>query len=301
MPVSRNLTRNTSLPDLITGRRRWARLVGELIVASLLALGIVLAVAHQAAAQSASDQSGSSWRDDWDVTVGGGALYAPTFAGSDSYEVDPLPFAEIVWRDRVFLSARRGLGGTLLQRDAGEGAGGGPIDGYSLGLAVRPSEARDEDDDDHLTGLGDVDLSAEAGLFAALESGMVEFGAELYQDIGDGHEGLRGSLSVGLNRPVGERLFLGAEATIDFADKSYMESFFGVSSSQAARSSFSTYDAGAGIYSMGLEVSARYRITRGWGVTGILGYSHLVGDAADSPIVEEEGAIQAGAFVTYTF
>ncbi len=301
MPAPRNLIRTIPLHDLLAGRSRMWRLLGELVVAGLLALGILLAIVQQAAADSDQDKEEQSWRKDWDVSLGAGAIYKPKYQGADSYELNPLPSFDITWRDRVFVSARRGIGGTILSQEEGKGAGGGPVDGYSVGVALRPSESRDEDDDDRLDGLGDVDLSAEAGLFATLESGMFEFGAEIYQDVGDGHEGLHGSLSVEYKRPISERFMLGAEATIDFADEDYMESFFGVSSSQSGRSGLTTYDAGSRIYNLGVEISARYQISGGWSLYSFAGYGLLVGDAADSPIVEDEGAAEAGAFIVYTF
>lgn len=236
--------------------------------------------------------------DDWDVTIGAGAIYGPEYPGASDYSVSPLPYVDVTWRDRLFLRSERGLGGYVVNWDDLEGD---LIEGLSVGLSVRPSEDRDEDDANRLDGLGDVDLSAEVGFFATLDLGLLEFGAEVYQDVGNGHEGLRAELSAGVGRQVTDRFSVEAETFLQFGNAQYLKSFFGVTGRQAERSRFSTYEAGSGLYGTGASLSARYQLTEHWGILSFVEYSRLVGDAADSPIVEDEGAVEVGAFVAYRF
>ncbi len=42
-------------------------------------------------------------------------------------------------------------------------------------------------------------------------------------------------------------------------------------------------------------------VTKSWTANAMLGYSQLVGDAADSPIVKDEGQVSGGLFVSYAF
>ncbi|MBN9058734.1 MAG: MipA/OmpV family protein, partial [Rhizobiales bacterium] len=50
------------------------------------------------------------------------------------------------------------------------------------------------------------------------------------------------------------------------------------------------YDAGGGIYSVGLKASARYEFKPDWFLNADAGYDRFVGDAKDSPIVATAGS-----------
>ena len=285
MLIPNGLLRHVYLRELLLGQRREPSAV-KIAVLSLAVVGLLCLLASAARA------------DDWDVTIGAGAIYGPEYPGADEYGFSPLPYVDVTWRDRLFLRSEQGLGGYVVNW---ENQDGGLIEGLSAGLSVRPSETRDEDDDDRLDGLGDIDLSAEVGLFATLEVGFLTFGAELYQDVGNGHEGLRGEVSTGVGHQLTERLSVEAETFLQFGDGQYLESFFGVTGRQAGRSRLDRYDAGSGLYGAGVGLSTRYQLTESWGLLGFVEYSRLVGDAADSPIVENEGAVEVGAFVAYRF
>ena len=68
-----------------------------------------------------------------------------------------------------------------------------------------------------------------------------------------------------------------------------MQSCFGVTGRQAAGSIYTPFAPDAGFKDVGLSLDARYAIFEGWSVTGMLSYERLVGDAADSPIVQGPG------------
>ncbi len=38
--------------------------------------------------------------------LGGGAMYAPDYEGSNDYKVLPIPIVEVSWRDRVRLTTK---------------------------------------------------------------------------------------------------------------------------------------------------------------------------------------------------
>ena len=53
-----------------------------------------------------------------------------------------------------------------------------------------------------------------------------------------------------------------------------------------------------------MSVGVDYALSDNWAITGQVGYARLLGDAADSPIVDDEGsanAFSAGIFVGYRF
>ncbi len=276
--------------------RRVRRHYAALFVVLFTAAGVLLALRPSAALADGHENT-----SDWDISVGAGAIFAPEYMGSDDMELSPVPVIDIEWRDRLFLSTRKGLGGYIVNEDAAARPLFGVFDSYNFGGSVRYAFGRDEDDNSRLNGLGDIDDTAELGLFGELGIGPVSFSAEVYGDVGDGHDGVHGELAAAYGMPINQKWIVSAGPVVKFGSDDFTQSFFGVDSAQASRSAFDRYDADGGFYSVGVEAMSRYAFTENWSVTGTAGYSRLVGDAADSPITEEEGAFTAGAFVVYTF
>lgn len=238
----------------------------------------------------------------FEATVGGGVMVSPAYQGSDNYEISPVPYFNFSYNDLVFLSIDQGLGMNLLNsEDEENGVFGTPLDEVSLGISVRPSESRSESDGDQLKGMGDVGLSAEVGAFVGVGYGPVELEAELYGNPGGGHGGILGDVGLSVNLPVTERLGFSIGGGAQFADSQYLESFYGVSAAQASRTGFSQHDAGSGFYSVGTEAQMELGITERLSLVGMVGYDRLVGDAANSPIVETKDSVSGGAFLSFSF
>jgi MipA family protein len=70
----------------------------------------------------------------------------------------------------------------------------------------------------------------------------------------------------------------------------YAGSFFGVTPAASAASGLAAFDTGSGLKDVGLTLIGNYEVTETWSVTGIAGYTRLLGDAAASPIVSERGS-----------
>lgn len=243
-------------------------------------LPFILATAQPAEAQ------------DWRVTLGAGAMLAPTYLGSDEYEVDALPLVDIRYSDLLFLSTRDGLGANLLR---GERLTAGPVLKYRFG--------RDQDDDDALRGLGDVDPAGEAGAFLKYRVAKLSFGTELRQGFG-GHEGLIGDLWVNRRFDAGDKWEFNVGPKLTMASGDFTETYFGIDAGQAARSGYNRYEADGVFVSYGLNASAGYKLTPQVRLGAFAGIEQIAGDAADSPIVDQAGsATQArfGATLTYSF
>ena len=64
------------------------------------------------------------------------------------------------------------------------------------------------------------------------------------------------------------------------------------------------YDPSGGITSVGATLGASYNWSEQWSTTAYVTYKHLVGDAADSPIVKQFGSenqVGVGLTVSYSF
>ncbi|MDE0331776.1 MAG: MipA/OmpV family protein [Nitrospinae bacterium] len=245
-------------------------------------------------------------RGDWDIRIGAGARYVAKYEGSDEMKTRALPLLGITWKDRVFLNPRDGLGVRLYD----EG-------GLAVSAGVGYVFARDESDGDALRGMGDIDETAAANLNLKYGFGLLAFRAGVSRHLG-GSEGTLVKAGVGAIAPLallngrmkpqdsgsgglkGPLLKLGASAT--WADGAYMESYFGVNPAQSSASGHPRYEPKAGFKSVDFEVGVIYLFADGhWAVNAQAGYSQLLGDAADSPIVRDEGRFSGGLFLSYRF
>jgi MipA family protein len=235
---------------------------------------------------------------DWEIQIGAGAMVSPDYEGSDDYEVNPLPMVNISYKDRVFLDGPS-IGANLLIWD-----GTRPGDQLKIGPLLRYQMGREDDDNDALKGLGSIDGSAEIGGFISYENGPFSAGIKAFQDVGDGHEGMIVELEGGYRHSFNDNWSMQASIATTWADEDYTQSFFGIDSGQSLRSGYREYNAEAGFKDIGLSLGVSYSFAENWNVTGMAGYSRLIGDAADSPIVDKQGSADAfmtGLFVGYRF
>ncbi|MES0862784.1 MipA/OmpV family protein [Ruegeria sp. SCPT10] len=270
-----------------------------------IGFGVVLS-STPLSAQVANTLSASD--KDWAFYIGAGGGLVPEYQGSDEYELAPLVTFEGVWRDR-FVISDQGLGAFLYDQN-----------GFRVSAAVGYGGGRDEDDSDDLKGLGDIDNSAVLSLGTQFDLGQsLTATADVRKFLG-GSEGT--VVSLGLQTQVPFGVIRGALAptgrpyndetsqngvvliggvSVDWADEDYNQSFFGVTSTQSARSGLRQYRAESGVNALNVELGVSKQIGRSWGVTGLLAYSRLLGDAADSPIVKSKGNYAAVVSVAYQF
>jgi len=225
---------------------------------------------------------------EWTLSIGVISGVTPEYEGSDDYEFGIGPNIAGSWRDILFFKGKT-FGANLIRE---KNLKAGPILSWSGG--------RDEDDNDKLEGLGDVDSSIEAGGFVSYRKKPLRFKLEARHDVNSGHEGGLVELSGGTTLPFTKpRVFVALGTT--WASDDYMESFFGVDSKQSAESGLKKYKAESGIKDINLSVTAGYSITNRWRLGGKVEYKRLLGDAADSPIVQDKNQFLAGIGISYHF
>lgn len=238
----------------------------------------------------------------WGLTIGGFAGFAPAYEGSDEYRFvgypliipkyyaqgyDSLAAPRVVFKgiDDVRMSALR-FGNVDV----------GPVVGYSFG--------RDEDLSDQLTGLGDVDGGLNAGGFVAVRFAPLFMDAAFVKQVtGDGDLGHTLRFGAGWEDNLTDRLTARAYLSTAYASSDYMNAYFSVTPAQATASSagLSIYDADAGFKNVALDIGVDYALTERWTLSSKLGYSRIIGDAADSPIVTAQDQFSGGLGLSYTF
>lgn len=277
------------LSTLYTKIQRYLGLPGarqDLFALFIFVLGVCLS-SSAAFAQTSGNSPVKS--GEWDITLGAGVMFVPEYEGADELAPLPIPLVDITWRDTVFLNTRNGLGTYLISTDQ-----------YRLGVSVGYAPGRDEDDSDRLRGLGDVDHAARGHLFGSYSFGPVRLHADISQDFG-GSDGLQIEPGVTYIYPFSKSIQVSAGVSTTWASDDYMQTFFGVSSAQSARSGLSAFDAEAGFKRADLKIGANWNINDHWFSRANLGLGYLLGDAADSPITENEMQPSVGLSVGYKF
>jgi outer membrane scaffolding protein for murein synthesis (MipA/OmpV family) len=269
----------------------------------MLALAVCAGFFGIGAPASAADLDGSykdapAPADEWGITgikVGGILIVKPTFEGSNSYEAIGFPYILPTFSGGPGFFSRfdaRGLDDIRFKLIERDGFVAGPLAGYNLG--------RDEDDDDHLDGLGDVDGGVVAGGFVGYRLGPMLFDTSFHNTFGD-DGGYLIRFGAEIERPLRERVLLTARIGATYADDDYMQNYFGVSAGQAASSGLDAFDADSGFKDVFAELGLKAQLDPQWEARASVRYSRLIGDAADSPIVESEDQFTTLLGVAYKF
>jgi outer membrane scaffolding protein for murein synthesis (MipA/OmpV family) len=87
----------------------------------------------------------------------------------------------------------------------------------------------------------------------------------------------------------------------NYALQDYMTAFFGVDALQSKASGLSIYQPSAGFKDVYAGVTATMDLSDRWSLLLIGRYSRLIGDAAESPIVETENQLYGGLALSYKF
>jgi outer membrane protein len=273
------------------------------IVAVLI---VVLSSSGPALAQPASTAGGPIEPIDTDpgdrisVIVGAGPGVAPDYEGSSYYQ--PVPFwnltASNLYHPKTYVSL---IGPRLRSNFL-------PDDHWRLGLAGQFIKERDDVHNNKVDDLESVDASLMLGVlggydFLADPQQELTLELELRQDVANDNGFLgtiRGIYGTRLSPSWRADGFVGST----FASEDYMSSYFGIDATNAARSGLDQHNADAGVKDVSFGGVLSYRFLERWSVTGIATYARLLGDAKDSPIVDDVGDANQlfGAFlINYRF
>jgi outer membrane scaffolding protein for murein synthesis (MipA/OmpV family) len=227
-----------------------------------------------------------------------GIASAPEFEGSRVARRSPVIGGEISYRAEplgTIAMGSRGLAWTFVQRpEATAGLGlnvdPGRVDNGDRKLSAmgyRPGSAA-------LRGLGEIDatpvLSAQGSVsgFGLSLTGAVRHAT-------GSHEGTQVDLGLALPIRLGAHAKLSIAPSLTWADRRYMQAFFGVTPAQSAASGYAAFDTDAGLKSQQLTLDLDMAFSRHWHVVATLQGKRLVRDAADSPITQK--AMQASGMV----
>lgn len=279
-------------------------------VTAPVALSIALLAAAPALAQTATNPGLPDPNDQSDnFTVALGGAFVPDYEGSDDSE--GAPFAAIRGRVNGISFSTRGtyLYVDLIRRpDSGIDIDAGPIVGFRR-------ERTGKVEDDFVTDLPERDTAIEIGGFAGVTFhgltnpyDQLSLRLDVTSDVGGAHKSTIFSPNIEFGTPLSARTFVGASLSADFVAERYADYYYSISPAEGLIAGLPAYNADGGMKNWKLSTLVNQSITgdltHGLSIFGAGTYSRLVGDIADSPIVDGRGSKsqwQAILGLAYTF
>jgi MipA family protein len=229
-----------------------------------------------------------------------GVGVAPTYEGSNDYQAVPLWLlrADNLYAPDTYVKlANTTLTSNLL-----------PNTNFRLGPMVQYIPTRDNVSDSAVNDFKHVDASLMLGGLIGYDFKLSDrqvIGVEFQgrQDV----ESSNGYLLTLLGRyqtPLPAGLYFTGELSSTYASSDYMESYFGVSAANAARSGLDQFNADSGIKDAKLSLNLDYALFDAVSLGFAASYSRLFNDAKDSPIVSDRGdenQFFAGTTLGYRF
>ncbi|MEM6781733.1 MAG: MipA/OmpV family protein [Pseudomonadota bacterium] len=269
------------------------------LIPSLILTGLVLAEPVQAKELGVSNEERSK-----NFSVGLGAGLAPDYEGSDDYEVIPMPRFRYENDSVIVQTNGPGVEVDFFTSRA-----------FDLGPIVRYNGGRNDVEDDVVDRLNDVDETIEAGAFIGAGTQLSSLGIDapgsvsgrvtyLQDIIDEGHGGYTVGVSGSYQVPVHDKTMLISTLGTTYASDDYVESLFDVSAAESGRTGLQQFSGESGFKDVSLSFVLNHRLNEDWSVAGIGAYSRLLGDPADSPIVEDRGSdnqFLGGIVVSYDF
>lgn len=259
-------------------------------IARSLLIAIVLATCGQTARAEGTQRDRPIATRQYVLDLGVGAILKPRYPAGDSLLVYPFPIIAV---GRFYIP---GIG------QFGDG------NEVTRGFYFFPSfdfiGERKASDSPDLTGTNTIDWALELGAGVGYRYDWLRGFVELRQGI-NGNTGQVADFGIDFifNPTARWEVFFGPRAS--WASDEYMNTYFGVTAAEASApgSVLSTYNAGAGFKTVGLEARASYAWTEDITLHLQAGWNRFVGDAAGSPIVKtgSENQYSIGAGVSYRF
>ncbi|AZE67464.1 Outer membrane scaffolding protein for murein synthesis, MipA/OmpV family [Pseudomonas synxantha] len=245
--------------------------------------------------------AGTALAEDWQYSLKAGVGNAPRYSGSDERMTAPVLGGKIISPWGIFLDTDTGLGWAY------EG------NALSLSAYVGASDSRkDKNQSMHagskrLKGMGEIKSRPQLGMNAAYNLGGVIIGATLEHALKEDDHKDTGKAYTHLELSLGTNLYEGRFGSVDaslnshFGDRDYLQTWYGVTTGQAARSRFKEYKAAGGNISNGMNLVWSLPINEHTQFSTLLDVQYLADKAGKSPIVERRLQTSVMGMVEYTF
>ena len=239
--------------------------------------------------------------------IGLGVGISPDYEGSDVYKYGLVPFGRFSYQEyQQYLELGPNPGSRTYQGRLNVL----PYEGIEMGplLAYRPG--RGHTGNKQVRSLPNIDSGADLGGFARywLPLGLPrqKLGLDLSgaADVTGAYDGWWVQPGLMYKAAVSPSVAVTGRVYSDYANDNYMQKYFGINASQAARSGLSQDNVDAGFKDVGLTLGVSWQFTSHW-FTGVSGtYERMIGDAGSSPVTRDAGNKNQGSggvYVGYKF
>lgn len=240
----------------------------------------------------------------WEGAIGFTTSYRPEYSGSANKiaKVSPALFLRYgrftITNASGFVTRRaddvvRGLGMDLTNSER-----------FRANLALRVDQGRGENSSDALTGMGDIKptIRGRLNLSWRLE-GPFRLGSSWSWDLLGRSGGYFGDVSAGLEHRLheGRNTVVNSYLVLSGAGDRYMQTYYGVSAEQAARTRYPVYEARSGLREVAWNTGFRTDLGEDWIFIASGGVSRLLGPAAASPLTGRRNGWGLSAGVAWRF
>jgi outer membrane scaffolding protein for murein synthesis (MipA/OmpV family) len=238
----------------------------------------------------------------WEGAIGLLLSHRPAFSGSDG-AVTKLSPGFFLRHGRFSITNASGFV-TRRAEDVSRGLGIDLLQGSRVKASVglRWDNGRREDSAEALRGLGDIrpTMRARFSMTTSLTPAW-RLGLGVSTDLFGRGGGYIGDVSLAREWRVLPKTVLGTAVGLSYAGDRYLQTWYGITPEQAARTGRPQFQPGAGPRDVSASVGFRSELSRDWLLIGGLGTSRLLGDAARSPLTTARTGWGANAGLAWRF
>lgn len=258
------------------------------------------AAAVPAAAAASTPAAGD--RSKFEGALGLVLAYKPAFSGSSDRKIKP-QLAGFIRYGRFTLTGaggfttrrqddvERGLDAELLRRDR-----------LRVNLSFRFDPGRRESESDQLNGMGNIKQTVRSRLGVRWEPAPY-WSLSLASSLDALGNGGGYTVDAGVSRTfvldARQRVILGAGLT--GAGDRYLQTWYGVTAEQSARSGYPEYKPSEGLRDVHTSATWRIEVNPQWAGFASLGATRLLGPAADSPLTRQRNGFSVSAGIARRF
>ncbi len=211
--------------------------------------------------------------------VGVSVGVAPEYQGAKSYRMFTIPLLRLTYRDAVALHNTK-LTVNLLR-----------FDRLRVGVVAKYLFGRRQSSNPVLAGLDKVKDTIEVGGFVRYDVKHLVITADVRDSISR-DQGLSAQLTLAQGLYKSKKLRLGIAASAIWGSRERLQTNFGVTEAEAAAApvGLRPFHADSGLYQVNLFLGGEYLLDDHWRLGATIGYTRLLADAAESPIVADYGS-----------
>jgi outer membrane scaffolding protein for murein synthesis (MipA/OmpV family) len=222
---------------------------------------------------------------------GYGVMSSPKYEGADTNSLIMAPFLSLKYKN-FSLNPISGLRFNIVNQKK-----------WSGGLGAGIGFGRESKKDISLDGLGNLNSTVEGLVFIKYKTPFYSVTSEVAKDIlKSGHNGYTVKASIGTGFPLFNfTTFVRPSISITYADKNYLNSFFGVTEDQSMLTGFQEYSLKDELKDISTNLLLVYQISDKVSLNGVIKYKELLGKIAKSPIIKASNQLSGSLSISYIY